>query len=300
MKIHLLFFLACVQSTLHAQILLTLQPGPEQGKDAKVWSIHADSNFAGDTELKANAWTWFGDAGVERSLFEFNLGNIPVNATICYAYLSLYASPETSSQTNAEISGSNAGHLYRIVDPWDEATVTWNTQPGYSTTNAVMIAASDIPYDSLIAIDITTLMQDMISNPAAHGFMFKLDDELYYRRRIFASSDATDTTHHPKLELCYTLPVGIGSTTAATNSVYPNPIKQGELHIVTNFAYTADGTCAIFNTMGQEICRMPLTQGAKPGEYCVPANCINALPVGQYALQISGNAGLQTSTFIKL
>lgn len=297
-----LFILLCfVACTSQAQIITTFQPNAAEGKDTKVWSIENIVNFGDYTELRAMQWTWDGEEGTERSLLQFNLNNIPQNAEVCYAYLSLFRNDSTSTQFNSSLSGPNVTLLCRVITPWEENLVTWNTQPSYTMTNHVTIPESTLPFEDVLDIDVTDLVQDMINDPAnSFGFELFLETEEYYRRRVFATSDNPDSTRHPKLVVCYTLPVEIDQATFTTNRVYPNPIRQGDLHLTTNFAYTADATFAIFNNMGLEICKIPLTQGATTREYCIPSAYIDALPTGQYALQISNSAGSQTTTFMKL
>ena len=58
--------------TTNAQTILTLQPGPEEGKDAKIWSVEHNVNFGDYTEVRIMAWTWDGESGMERSLMEFD------------------------------------------------------------------------------------------------------------------------------------------------------------------------------------------------------------------------------------
>lgn len=56
------FLLICISSALtNAQTILTLQPGADEGKDAKIWSIEPNVNFGDFTEIRAMAWTWFGE-----------------------------------------------------------------------------------------------------------------------------------------------------------------------------------------------------------------------------------------------
>lgn len=35
--------------------------GADEGKDAKIWSIEPNVNFGDFTEIRAMAWTWFGE-----------------------------------------------------------------------------------------------------------------------------------------------------------------------------------------------------------------------------------------------
>jgi len=65
----------------------------------------------------------------------------------------------------------------------------------------------------------------MKNNPdQSFGFLLKLETESYYRSLIFASSDNTDPTLHPKLEITYNLPNGKNDIVNSRNwQLYPNP-----------------------------------------------------------------------------
>ena len=54
-KALLLFFLLTTVSSAYCQTIIELQPGPTEGKDARVWSLNPTGNF-GDYEFtKMNA-----------------------------------------------------------------------------------------------------------------------------------------------------------------------------------------------------------------------------------------------------
>lgn len=77
LKVLIIFFLC--NSIMSSQTIITLQPGPTEGKDVKIWSNENTTNFGDDTELKANAWTWSGNAGNERALFCLTFPKFPNN-----------------------------------------------------------------------------------------------------------------------------------------------------------------------------------------------------------------------------
>ena len=66
----------------------------------------------------------------------------------------------------------------------------------------------------------------MVNDPAnSHGFSIALQNESYYRRLVFASSDNMDPTKHPKLEVTYNPAIGIleRENSSAKLEIYPNP-----------------------------------------------------------------------------
>jgi len=195
-------------------ISLVLQPGGVAGKDAPIYSCVANgydtTNFGSDLELNALAWTYQGNPGVGRGLLQFNLSGVPINATIQSATLTLYNNPQSQNGLlngqHSQLSGSDAAWLQRVTSTWAENTVTWNTQPTTTTLNEVALPADTNPNENYV-VDVKQLVIDMINNPTtSFGFMLKLQTEQYYRCLLFASSDHPDSTLHPKLEICYTVP----------------------------------------------------------------------------------------------
>lgn len=201
---------------------LMQQPDPTAGVDAYIWSINSSTNYGDIDDYIAAAWTWSGEAGTLRSLMKFDLSSIPVGAFVTEATLSLYYNP--TSNTNGQ-EGSNAAYLQRITTPWDENTVTWDNQPVSTTTDQVTLAESTSLSQDYPVIDVTTLVQAMIDDPAnSHGFMFRLANEQEYRSMKFASSDYPDAALRPKLEVCYQTFSSTKSQPLQNNfSVYPNP-----------------------------------------------------------------------------
>jgi isochorismate synthase EntC len=206
-------------STLHPKLQITytssctslvLQPDAATGKDATVWSIFPNSNFGSDPELVAEAWTWSGNPGAGRALVAFDLSTIPIGATIQSATLTLYNNPTSQNALfngeHSHLSGSNASTLQRVTNSWNQNTVTWNNQPSVTSVSAVTLSEDTTPHENYV-LNVMQLVQDMVNNPStSFGFMVQLDTESYYRALLFATSDHPDSTLHPKLEICYTLP----------------------------------------------------------------------------------------------
>jgi hypothetical protein len=194
------------------QTEMTFQPDACRGKDTHIGYINgipsaANSNYGSIDEMVPFAWTFYsqgGSDGYNRALLDFvDLQLIPQGTTVTYAYLSLYgkSSSNTAPQGN---SGANSCYVQRVTSAWDENTVTWNTQPSTTTTNQVSLPASTSQWNyNVIDLNITALVQDIINQPPAsrYGFMIKLQTESVYRSIIFATSDNSDATKHPKLRI---------------------------------------------------------------------------------------------------
>lgn len=193
-----------------AQTTITLQPDNIQGKDALIHGLQSEKNvnYGSNPQFMANAWTFQGTPGMVRSIVNFDLTSIPLNAVVNKAELYLYGMDSITSggQVNSSLSGPNNTTLQRITSSWEENTVTWNTQPTYSTQNIVSVPASTASVQDYI-INVSALVQDMINDPAhSFGFMLKLVDENYYRRINFCSSDYSNPLRRPKLVITYTPP----------------------------------------------------------------------------------------------
>ncbi len=201
------FFTLIFNSSLFSQTTIVLQPDSIEGKDALLWNLEPDSPNGNINILKASAWTWEGTPGLQRSFIEFNLSVIPPNAEILDAKLSLFyhqINGGATPQTQSSLSGPNISMLQRIINEWDEHTVTWNHQPQIDTTHQVILPESTSPTQDYPNIEVTAIIQDMVANPStSHGFLFRQQTEEYYRRMAFASSDHQVDSLHPKLVITF-------------------------------------------------------------------------------------------------
>ena len=175
-----------------------MQPDATTGNDAEVWDFDPTTNHGDVAIARANAWTWGGNAGIQRSFIKFDLSSIPSTAIITSAQISLYSIDSPSTEYDNPLSGSNAAYLSRVTSSWNESTVTWNNQPGITTTNQVLLPQSTNDYEDYLNVDVTSLVADMIVNPTnSFGFRLSLQTETEFRRLSFSSSDATNTAKHP-------------------------------------------------------------------------------------------------------
>ncbi len=290
MKACCLVLISCFSQLIYAQTIVIFQPGADDGKDAKIWSIEPNVNFGDFTEIRAMAWTWSGEPGIERSYLSFDLSQIPQNAEICYAYLSLYANDTTSTQTNSSLSGPNTCLLRRVISPWEEDLITWLDPPSITNVNEVIIPESEAAYEDVLDIDVTELIADMIADPA-HGFGFeiRIQEEEYYRRRVFATSDEPDSTHHPKLEICFTVPV-ILSTTDDKNpeiKIYPNPATS-QSGITFQNVTQQNASVVIYDNFGTRLFTETVMITSNHQTFIIPENWYATLSNGIYHVQVYG------------
>lgn len=203
---------------------LVFKPNATVGKDTPIWKFdddcigngstqtNADRNFGTEETLWMKDWTWNAigcSGGTIRSLLCFTeLSNIPSNAVIVSATLRLYG---VTSDRNTSYPGAPASYyentvvVQQVTSPWNENTVTWNTQPSTTTANQFIIPQSTSEYNwnySNSSSELVAMVQNMVSGNN-YGFMLRLQTEQHYRNMVFASSDHPDASLHPELEVTY-------------------------------------------------------------------------------------------------
>jgi hypothetical protein len=190
--------------------MISLQPGPEVGNDAFVEDYpdnnYRNRNFGNVPAFLAVSWTAAGTPLLVRSMIDFDLGKIPENAEIFSAKLSLFAFNDSAGhgKGHSSLGGDNSCLVQRITSPWTEQTVTWNTQPSVTLTNAVTLHQSDSTMQNYSEIDVTNLIKDIQRyKSSSFGLMLKIETESGYRKMTFASSDAKNVNKRPRLDIYY-------------------------------------------------------------------------------------------------
>lgn len=209
-KIYALLVLTLfVQLDLNAQttVLITMD---SNGEDAYIDNFNTSGNYPDEIEFCSGAWTINGTPVFWRNFMNFDLTLIPANAVITDARLSLFYAPSNefdSVNGHQSLTNSNQSVLQRITSPWSEHSINWNNQPSTTTQNEVILQQSTSGFQDYTNIDVTGLVQDMISNkPQAYGFALHLSNEQYYSQMIFATGDYPDAQLHPTLQVTYTYP----------------------------------------------------------------------------------------------
>ncbi len=200
-------FTACKKKTLLQTV--TFKPGPDAGKDAQVHDINSDKNYGQSIHFmaKRSSHQALGGYPIQRGYLEFDLSRIPVNATVVSAVLTLHYQTTSAGQKH---QGNNECELYRVVDPWDENTITWNHQPGVTSDNMIAVGKTTSS-NSDLTVNVTKLINDMRLH-GNHGFLFKLKNESGTRRQAYASSDSPNSKLWPELEVTWMIQFGAGST----------------------------------------------------------------------------------------
>jgi hypothetical protein len=188
----------------------TLQPDATNGQDVHVYKRNgspevANENFNTVPELDISAWTYNGSPIFLRVYLRFDdLAKIPSTAHVLSATLYLYglSSSITSPQGNY---GDNRCIIEPATGPWDESTLTWNTQPKASDRFHVTIPASTSQWNYDVALDdVKAMVTRAVKYPDRNfGVRISLAEESYYQNMVFASSESSDPTKRPKLVVVY-------------------------------------------------------------------------------------------------
>ncbi|NMM50330.1 DNRLRE domain-containing protein [Marinigracilibium pacificum] len=171
------------------------------------YEYRANTTYGSHQRIEATAWTVSGQKYFYRTLLKFDLSQIPSGSTILSAKLKLYSDPAVTSSSayngNSQLSGSNAVNLEKITESWNETTVTWNNQPNSDILESVWVQPSSTTTEN-IEINILEFVNEWLSDPSSNfGLKFKLDNEVYYRARNYASTNHPNSSIHPKLEIIY-------------------------------------------------------------------------------------------------
>ena len=215
----LLLFLCLLLAPSVAQVhTLQLQPGPECGKDAIIWYLRSPSNRFGNVAEKnipntnylcIAEWTWEFNPGRRWVLLDFlSEVELPNDLEIVSARLSLYSpnepTPDDFHSSYAVRRKHPIGVVQRVLEPWNEKTVTWNNRPAASRVDQVVLPIPTDVRQDFVNIDVTALVRTMVASPGQNnGFLIRMQNEDYYRKLIFASSDYNDPALRPKLEIDY-------------------------------------------------------------------------------------------------
>ncbi len=155
-------------------------------------------------DCAALAWTNNGADVIGRHLLKFNSNLMPVGAILVSAKLSLFANNNPFNSPHSTQSGSNETYIRRVVGAWNSTTVCYNNQPGFSTTNEVIIGPTTMTTQNFLQIDITDLYKDILASGQNNGMILMLQTEMKYRSMNFASGANQDTSLQPLLEIEYT------------------------------------------------------------------------------------------------
>lgn len=203
-------FIAVIGSHFPAQAQTTLILSPSQDTEIGYHDNYNSANTNYNSAYHLSAFAQPGAVGgvnKGRGLMKFNLAAIPADATVLGAFITFSASGPTDGVgvvTSVGSTGLNSAKLFRVTSPWNDNTATWNNQPSTTNMNAAPLPQSTYPMQNYLNVDVTTLVQDMVADPAnSFGFLLKLDNETPSRGLCFYGGLAPQADKRPQLVVIY-------------------------------------------------------------------------------------------------
>lgn len=202
---------------------LTLQPNVTVGKDTYLVSGSPSQNFGVSADLNIK-----GDDN-RRTLMEFNLSSISSDARVISAVLKLFV-------ISADLQPNPAVNIYRINRSWTEGTgdgdvtangATWNAYNGTAswTTNGgdfdskvwanTTISSENVWYEW----NITDLVRNLANQTYSNNGVLIRTTTVNSGTTTFASSDNTNTTIRPILEIGYCTPNLVNTSWSSWNNI---------------------------------------------------------------------------------
>jgi hypothetical protein len=196
------------------QNLITIQPGPERGKDAMITDLDYNKNFGDYDYFEASFMTEpvLTVMRTKRSLIQFDLEDIiPDWTRIEKVTLVLqFETPIWDSLYQSELDDFMLwdGQLVfrQIVEPWKEYEVTWENQPQTIEANQVFVPMHPEMSSNIRSYDVTSLfvpIQEIAAPNYGFMFMHPYSDNPTPGGMKFASSDHPLKEMRPKLVVEY-------------------------------------------------------------------------------------------------
>jgi hypothetical protein len=213
-------------------------------------NVNTDVNA---TAGQLNTYTWPQNMRANAVLLKFNLSQLPADARIQSAVLTLYqttAGGDAAYDVSAhKVIGRNpnisaaTGFTYNGVNNWTASTACYN---GVPLGQADIAPAEDVTtLDTSTGYknwDITGMVQDWVDNAASnYGLMLNSDAVAAANsHRFFASSEASNAAQRPVLEITYTLPVVKTEVFGSVpDAEYPGTLQDTFININSDVNATA-------------------------------------------------------------
>lgn len=193
-----------------------------------------------------------GGLNVNRALLHFNLSSIPSNAIITNAKLDLFAYGTIGSYPGHYGTANNA-LIERVTGNWTENTVTWNNQPSSTATNQVLLSGTTNPTLDYLNINVTSIVQDIITSQNNNGMILKLVTEVATNLLPFCSKDHPTVSKHPRLQVSYTCnssSVNEINDVIAAITCFPNPTTN-TINFTINTSKSGNGKVLVYDDLGK-------------------------------------------------
>ena len=184
---------------LATMVQKTIKPDGTEGKDSFVLSAVPDDNYGDFTYGSIGSFAVLPPV-FGRGYFQYDLSTIPSTAVVTSANFALYK--EEGGLANLPLG------LYKVLEEWDEAVITWNNQPLCSTESEytrTIYSGSAVGYKYWY--NLADLVQGWLDGSIAnYGMMIgDADESSPDILVVFASSENTEQ-YRPKLTINYYIP----------------------------------------------------------------------------------------------
>lgn len=183
-----------------------------------VWKSTSSPNTNGKTSVNYTGYS--GDTSLIRSIFKFDLGNVPPNAYVNNATLSLY-------QTDINTVPSEFTVYPLLTDFSENNVLSWQVFDNYYKTPA----ATGMPFSTTgnwINVDVTSHAQEIVDNSSSRQLLLLAKSTLekptgaaWYSYFGYASNNNPNMSIRPKVNITYSfadLPVKPASVTLVPQS----------------------------------------------------------------------------------
>jgi len=169
---------------------VTVQRGAfGEAADGYIWQSRPTSGSFTDISFSTGLF----NSGETRALIHFGLGFLPSGVTIQSATLGLDQYLPGSGETV---------NVYRITQAWSEGEPTWNS---FASSHDAVSSASFSSVGGPITVDLTNLVSAW-ANDAYPNYGLMLINSPAQALDRYISSEYSDLTRRPRLEVCYEAP----------------------------------------------------------------------------------------------
>ncbi|MEK3876476.1 DNRLRE domain-containing protein [Paenibacillus sp. FSL M7-0420] len=176
---------------------------PENNNDMKDTTLNAhepNRNYNSDPRLYTGKDT---NGNQFRTLLYFNLGYLPPGEyNVLDAYITLNQTAENQYNSNTQVQ------VQRITNSWDASTVTWNTQPSYSSNvEGNPYGAAYVSGEGVQIFYLKGLVSEWVNGLYPnYGVELHADSVTAPNVKKFVSSNTSIPANHPSITLRYTMP----------------------------------------------------------------------------------------------
>lgn len=184
---------------------LEIKPGPLDGKDSWITIINPTINqLANVDNIGGIGWTILGVKAIGRSLIGFEMPEVKM-VRVDSVFLNLTPISKTrNDHVFKGNSGENTVFIKRVTGNWIEDKVTWVNQPSETFNHAVKAGPFSVDDTSTVRLDVSNMfLENIRDNRNEFAINISLVNEKPYSRTVFASSDHSDASKHPSLEIYY-------------------------------------------------------------------------------------------------